>query len=295
MHKKHMNKQVKDVILTRSYPPSLFLIFDDGSRQGIMVGERNLQIENSVLETISKILSEWGEIKRVEIAQSYMENERQFPIFLTELVALSFYITNTANSWDLMKINNANDLMHNRIVAQLLYEYTRLGDSVKLSVSKQRNNKTPDFDINGIYAEVKTILSIGKLEETLNGVRLTDESYKWFQRKLEEEFKNAKQQVGEKGIIILAPWSYKIDSVLRQVFEKELSIIPPYPERGIVILILYGNSPLEYNYLKFTLDNFKSSINYVLSEIQIGVKLNVQYRSFPIALTLSSTFGHDIL
>ena len=287
-----MNKKVKDVILKTSYPPTLFLVYDNSSPEGIMVGDMNLQIPNDVIETINKILSEWGN-KRIQIAQSYIENERQFPIFLTELVALSFYITNTANSWDLTKINNANDLMHNRIIAQLLDEYTRLGDSVKLSVSKQRNNKTPDFDINGIYGEVKTILSIGTLEETLNGVRLTDESYKWFQRKLEEEFENAKQQVGEKGIIILVPWSYKIDSVLRQVFEKELSIIPPYPETGIVILILYGNSPLEYNYLKFTLDNFKSSINYALSLIQIGVELNLQYPSFPVALT-NSKHGFDV-
>src|SRR5437899_1430078 len=142
-----MNKKVKDVILKTSYPPTLFLVYDNSSPEGIMVGDMNLQIPNDVIETINKILSEWGN-KRIQIAQSYIENERQFPIFLTELVALSFYITNTANSWDLTKINNANDLMHNRIIAQLLYEYTRLGDSVKLSVSKQRNNKTPDFDIN---------------------------------------------------------------------------------------------------------------------------------------------------
>jgi len=106
------------------------------------------------------------------------------------------------------------------------------------------------------------------------------------------QLNHLEKQVGKKGMIALAPWSYKLNALLRIVFEKDALIIPPAITEGKVILVLYGYDPFEYYYIQFPLEKFLSTMNRALSEIQIfGIKGIITEPTLPLELSTAAKKG----
>jgi len=153
-----------------------------------------------------------------------------------------------------------------------MYKYHTLGFHVKPTTNKHTGQKIHDFDVYGYNAtykcEVKTIQSIGELEHrTLGGYRLTDSSYKSIILAIRDDLEDAKK-VGDTDIIIIAPWSYRINALLRRYFEKQLLFFPPPPSPNTTILVLTSERVFEDYYVSLSSDRALSILEDIFSFIQ---------------------------
>jgi len=88
-----------------------------------------------------------------------------------------------------------------------------------------------------------------------------------------DDLDEAEKQVGKDGVIILAPWSYKINSILRKYFENQLSVSPPPLTPGITILVLTSNEAFVDYYVSFPTRQLRLIFENVFTNIQIfGVR-----------------------
>jgi len=153
------------------------------------------------------------------------------------------------------------------------------------------HKKNHDLNVDEFNCEVKTILPLKNLEISQQGFKLTDEDFKWTQEKIIKKFNEAKSQLGQNGIVVIAPWSYNINGVLRSHFKDTLTESVPTPTNNTVILVLYGGKPFEYYYQKFSFNDYKSDITKALVEIQNGVKGVIQPQTHPFTLTTAAKKG----
>jgi len=59
------------------------------------------------------------------------------------------------------------------------------------------------------------------------------------------------EKVGEKGIVFVSPWSYRINALLRKYFEKQLLLFLPIPSTNTTILVLTSNNIFQDYYVSF--------------------------------------------
>ena len=173
---------------------------------------------------------------------------------------------------DILKFGEATNLMHNRIMSQIIYEYYCLGFNITPLPHKHTGEKIYDFDVRGFNTEykceVKTLQSVGNLEKTSTGaIRLTEESYKSIMSSIRDKLEDAKK-AGPNGIIIMAFSSYKINALLRKYFEKDLLIYPPPPFPNMTILVITSDDVFQDYYTILHTDRALSILENVFSNIQ---------------------------
>ena len=120
-----------------------------------------VNLSDSAFELLGEMLKT-SNPQLLKIANEYHDSGREFYSFLYDCVALSKYVDNLPPQFKkLMKnFSNAGDLMHNRVHSEIANEYKILGYDVDLE--RQRNGSKPDLYLDGIFAEVKTIISTGE-------------------------------------------------------------------------------------------------------------------------------------
>jgi hypothetical protein len=212
----------------------------------------NLDIDEAAINTTRSMLDKWQKTK-VEFAQEYIEHDRTDIEFLYDAIALAKYASKLpGNCESLLEVDVYSTLMHNRIMAQILYEYHSIGLQVDPMPTNFLNNKEHDFNMSLFRCDVKTIQPIGTLEyKSLGGLRFTTKYRKTLAAKIIEKIENGSDQVGEEGIIILAPWSYRINSLLTKYFERQLSLFPPPPQPNLTILVLTSRKAFQDYYISF--------------------------------------------
>lgn len=280
-------KIVKDVVFDKS--DKVEIVFDDDTRNGVDLTNQKFPIDSKVINAIKKILTQWGN-KKTELATSFVNSDRQSLGFLNELVDLAFYVAQNSAWFNLINVANAEGLMHSRVVAQLLFEYDKLGHKVTIEPPSYAQ-KNHDLNVDEFNCEVKTILPLKNLEIAQQGFKLPDEDFNWLQEKIIKKFNQAKSQLAQKGIVVIAPWSYNVNGILRSHFKNTLTESVPTPTNNIVILVLYGGKPFEYYYQKFSFKDYKSDITRALLEIQKGVKGTIQPQTHPFTLTTAAKKG----
>jgi len=137
--------------------------------------------------------------------ENYEEDGREFCNFFYDVVFLVKALQDLPNRFHkLAKIkNDAYILMHNSVLANLALSYLHKGHQVVLE--PERNSSYPDLKIDEIFVEVKTIVS--PKENTPKSFE--DFAYA-VTTKIEDE---AKEQVGDNGMIFIAPWSGIVNSL----------------------------------------------------------------------------------
>ncbi len=140
------------------------------------------------------------------IIQTYLDTDRKEIEFFNDIILLAkylFFIPQESNY--LLKIGDGTELMHNKIAAQILYEYSQFGYQVDSIPKNYLLPKRHDFNVGEYRCEVKTIQSLGKLEKTLFGrMRLTEDSASSLLQGIIDDVEIATKQVGKEGIIILS-------------------------------------------------------------------------------------------
>lgn len=84
---------------------------------------------------------------------------------------------------------------------------------------------------------------------------------------IRDDLENAKK-VGDTDIIIIAPWSYRINALLRRYFEKQLLFFPPPPSPNTTILVLTSDRVFEDYYVSLPSDRALSILEDAFSSIQ---------------------------
>ena len=230
-------------------------------------------IDDATINKIKKSLIIWGK-KLSAFADKYIQDQRQKIEFFNDIVTLSMCLSSLPDQLSsILKFGTATDLLHNRIMAQIMREYYTLGFQLTLPQRKNVGQKVHDFNIFGYNSaykcEVKTIQSFGEVEQRpLGGYRLTEQSHKSFISGIRDDFQDA-TKVGENGITIIAPWSYRINALLRKYFERQLLPFPPIPSPNTTTLILTSNHVFEDYYIAFPSDRALSILEYALSNIEV--------------------------
>jgi hypothetical protein len=238
-------------------------------------------IDEATISIIKKSLTIWGE-KLSTFADKYIEDQRQEIELFNDIVTLSRCLSSLPDELSsILKLGTATDLLHNRIMAQIMHEYHALGFQITLPPHKNTGQKIHDFNVFGYNStykcEVKTIQRFGEIEHRpLGGCRLTEQSHKSFISGIRDDFEDA-MKIGENGITIVAPWSYRINALLRKYFDRQLLPFPPIPSPNTTILIVTSNHVFQDYYISFPSDRASSILENALSNIQVyGISPLVQ-------------------
>jgi hypothetical protein len=229
-------------------------------------------IDDETVNMVRNSLAIW-EDRINQFAEQYLKDDRKEIELFNDIVTLARCLSQLPSECSsILGFRGATDLLHNRIMAQIMYEYHTLGFHVKPTTNKHTGQKIHDFDVYGYNAtykcEVKTIQSIGELEHrSLGGYRLTDSSYKSIILAIRDDLENAKK-VGDTDIIITAPWSYRINALLRIHFGKRLMFFPPPPSPNTTILVLTSDRVFEDYYVSLPSDRALSILEDAFSFIQ---------------------------
>jgi len=70
-------------------------------------------------------------------------------------------------------------------------------------------------------------------------------------------------------MIFIAPWSYKVNGVLRQYFSRFLTMFPAPPKPKLTVLVLEANKAFEFLYVSFPTNRALSLLSDAISIIQI--------------------------
>ena len=229
-------------------------------------------IDDKTIEMVRKSVSIWGD-KVNRFAEQYLKDDRKEIELFNDIVTLAKCLVQLPNECSsILEFSGATDLLHNRIMAQIMSEYYSLGFHLKPTSNKHSGQKIHDFDAlgyNTIYkCEVKTIQSIGELEHRPSGGhKLTNASYRSILSAIRDDLEDAKK-AGDTDVIVIAPWSYRINALLRVYFENELLLFPPPPSPNTTILVLTSNRVFEDYYISLPSDRALSILEAAFSCIQ---------------------------
>ena len=213
--------------------------------------------------------------KLLSIGEEFEKFERQIYHFLYEIIAL--FKTREIISLDhnniLNDTNQATDLIHNRLLAEIYSGYIQKGAICELYPSTNNESK-PDLKISNILIDVKSILI------TSNKEKERKELMNDFAKKLRKDIinkENEKQQI-EDGTFFIIVWSGIISSMLYSVFhsnmvDKHLSKfnismykeLPPLNKNKVIITIPTLDS-FENYYLIFEREEICDIMDYLASE-----------------------------
>ena len=100
------------------------------------------------INKIRLILCTWGD-KRKTIAEYYLREKREIDSFVYDLLDLAHFTSRLRFEHDhLLGRWNPTDLLHDRLVAQLVHELPGLGYEVEMKVSNTLGIKNHNFKWN---------------------------------------------------------------------------------------------------------------------------------------------------
>ncbi len=171
-------------------------------------------------------------------ANGYYDSGRDYYIFLYDLSALCWLLEKLPDEFQLLKKiqSDGNELLHNRLVSQLAYEYQKKYSEIKYEENFQGSN--PDLFSNMIYVEIKTILT-----------SMADTDYQKFFESFKRQFEKATRQIHSDGMIIIGFWSKRINNELEEYFSNKVINELPNITKNNTILVIEGNKPLEEHYV----------------------------------------------
>jgi len=222
-----------------------------------------------ILQTLEKILQQWGAL-RVEIVNEYIRDRRNADAFLHDFVAFGKYLSSLPQNCEIL-VNDVNDgkiLMHNRIITQLLHYYYSIGCKINPKPANRINGKVHDFDVGNFRCEVKTIQGKASIQGTNLGHRFNPSFAKTLLAGIKDDLDEAEIQVGKDGIIILAPWSHKINSIFRKYFENKLSNTPPKLQSNLTIFVLTSDKAFEDYYVSIPTSKIREELDSMMQNIQ---------------------------
>jgi hypothetical protein len=254
-------------------------------------------IDDKTINTVRSSLTIWGD-KINQFAEQYLKDDRKEIELFNDIVTLAKCLSSLPDEClSLLKLSGATDLLHNRVMAQVMEKYHGLGFDVKLVSNKHTGRKKYDFDAlgyNTLYkCEVKTVQSIGELEHiSSGGYRLTDASYKSVVSAIRDDLEDARKG-GKTDIIAIAPWSYRINALLRVYFKKDFMFLPT-PSSNLTILVLPSDHVFEDYYVSFPTDSaqliLENTFTYIqkngvipLTQVPIREGLTIQTSTAPRA------------
>jgi len=255
------NKAMKPLMKVISDPfilensQNLNLVFDNGDVHFI---ELNKIFKNREFNILKNWINNKPE-QLLTIANEYENHRRPFYHFLYDLVALVKALEKVPLEYHkkLIETVNAGDkLMHNRILAEIT---SSLIDNhiVKIEPNLKLWKKDPDLTIDGVKADVKTVLTTA----TNDLDSLSDFAFKISKDIIIPEIE--KNQLGKGGVFFISPWSQIINSLLYIFFHQMKlegkhnysgvqyhSKLPPIKE-GQTVVVLADHRAFENGFLLF--------------------------------------------
>jgi hypothetical protein len=266
-------RPVKDVYVEEDRSSAKLVVehFDHTKYSALLrEDEEHIDLGTRLVHTINSMLSRWGD-RRNGIAERYIRDKKNDYAFLYDSIALARHVSSLARDTEnLLDIGDNTTLMHNRVIAQLMQEYSDLGCKVDSEPQNFPGKMRHDFNIENVHCEVKTIQTFGNLERFVaGGHKLTDSCYASLVLSLRRDLEKAKEQVGKNGMIILSFWSYKLNGLLNAFFNQHngQTLLPP-PTINSTILTLPTREAFQDRYITLNTDHVVAELERVLSHIQ---------------------------
>jgi len=234
---------------------NLNLVFDNGDIHFV-------ELDGIFDDREFNILKNWITKKSeelIKIANDYDAHRRPFYHFLYDLVALVKALENVPLEYHeklIETVNSGDKLMHNRVLAEITSSLIN-HHIVKIEPDLKFWRKNPDLTIDGIKADVKTILTTA----TNDVDSLSDFAHKISKDIIIPEIE--KNQLGKGGVFFISPWSQIINSLLYIFFHQMklegkhnysgvqyYSKLPSIKE-GQTVLVLTDHKAFENGFLLF--------------------------------------------
>lgn len=265
------------------------------ARAPLKSSDFEVDIGEEAINKIRLILDCWGE-RRKSIAEFYLTEKREIYSFFYDLIALAHFSSRLQVDHDhLLGRWNPPDLLHDRVIAQLLHELSSIGYQVETKVRNTLGNKNHDFNASIFRCEVKSLRIQVDASFTLGGVWLERASRDRIDGKMRQEFFNAMKQVGQDGIIFMIPLSPNLNALFRGYFkDRILNHVPPL-QTGSVILMLSTQSPFRDCYLIFPVVDFLAAIEKAISDSHaFGLRSFSMFNRWPFRLTTAPVAGSTV-
>jgi hypothetical protein len=254
-----------------------------------------IDIGEDAINRIKLILDRWGE-KRKIIAEYYLQEKREIDSFVYDLLALAHFTSRLRIEHDhLLGGWNPTDLLHDRLVAQLVHELSSLGYEVETKVSNTLGNKNHDFNASLFRCEVKSLRIQVDASFTVGGVWMDSSSRNRISQKVRQEFFNARNQVGRDGIIFMTPLSSNLNALFRGYFKGNILHQIPPPQEGTVVLVLSTQTAFRDCYLSISMIHFLVAIERAISDCHaFGLRSFSMFSRWPFQLTTASVKGSTV-
>jgi hypothetical protein len=271
----------------------------DGTKARVPLKSSDFEVDigEEAINKIRLILDRWGE-KRKPIAEFYLTEKREIDSFFYDLLALAHFSSLLQVDHDhLLGRWNPPDLLHDRVIAQLLHGLSSMGYQVETKIKSTLGKRSHDFNASIFRCEVKSLRIQVDTSLTPGGVWLERASRDGIAGKMRQESFNAMKQVGRDGIVFMTPLSPNLNSLFRGYFkDRILNHVPPL-QTGSVILVLSTQSPFRDCYLIFPRVHFLAAIEKAISDSHafgldrfrcfIDGVLDVQLRLLRVRLSIS--------
>lgn len=199
-----------------------------------------LNFSSTAFSILKDLVSKNKEILK-KWANDYKENGRDYYFFLYDLPVLAKFLSELPIQFDKLKKlkGDHEELLHNRMIAQLAVQYQNQGCSIDLEVVNNKGKK-PDLHVNNNDLDIKTIVTPA-INHPDHFVR--------FSKSIRNRFSEAIEQIYiEKDMVAIAPWSQIMNNTLKVYYQGMfVTKLPPY-EGGKTILILEGENVFEDYY-----------------------------------------------
>lgn len=151
-------KFIKRVILEKKYKVvMLSVVRKDDTKYSVELRNptsikyvNDLEIDDETIDIIEYALSVWKS-KIDNFAEQYDNDNRMEIEFFDDIVTFAKNLSRLPDKFlDILKFGEATNLMHNRIMSQIIYEYYCLGFNITPLPHKHTGEKIYDFDVISI-------------------------------------------------------------------------------------------------------------------------------------------------
>lgn len=243
--KKIENERVVKIYLDEQNGEKRLVIdLDSGAKEFSILTDKTypLNLTESAISRLDEIVTK-QQTNLVICADSYSRSGRTFYFFLYDLVSLSWFLDKLPSKFNKLKKIKPNDdeLLHNRIHAQLAVQYQDLG--YELGFEKPNSTgRVPDLHIDSKDVEIKTII---------NPI-LTEKEYIDFSLSFRNSHDTAIKQIDAGGMVVIGIWSQRVNNVLKAYFRGMYNAKTPEVQSDITVLVLEGNKVFEDYYMTVT-------------------------------------------
>jgi hypothetical protein len=254
-----------------------------------------IDIGEGAINRVKLILDLWG-ANRKRIAEFYLKEKREIDSFIYDLIVLAQFTSRLRIEHDhLLGRWNPTDLLHDRLVAQLVHELLTLGYEIETRVSNTLGIWNHDFNASLFRCEVKSLRIQVDAPFTLGGIWMDTSSRNRRAQKMREEFFKARNQVGRDGIIFMTPLSSNLNALFRGYFKDEILPHIPPPQAGTVVLVLSTQSAFRDCYVSIPMIHFLIAIEQAISYSHaFGLRTFSMFSRWPFRLTTASSEGSTV-